>query len=92
MIDSHPDTELRRRAERRVNAKAGFRTHAATYLFVNAALAVVNVVTTPHYLWFQWPVFGWGVGLAAHALSVYGTGDADRERAVQAEMDRMRRH
>ena len=91
MVDADPEAELRRRAERRVSAKTGFRSHAVIYVFVNGALAVLNLMTTPHYLWVKWPVFGWGIGLAAHGLSVYGTGEADRERAVQAEMERMRR-
>jgi len=91
MIDANPEAELRRRAERRVRAKIGFRNNAVMYLFVNFGLAVLNLMTTPHYLWFLWSVFGWGIGLVAHGLSVYGTNEADRERAVQAEMERMRR-
>ena len=88
---SDADGELRRRAERRVRARIGFRYHAVAYVLVNSGLAAVNLMTSPQVLWFFWPVFGWGIGLAAHGLSVYGHDVAGHERAVQAEMERMRR-
>ena len=85
------DDELRRRAERRVNAKLGFRSHLMTYLLVNGGLVVLNLATSPGYLWCLWVVFGWGIGLAAHGLSVYGGGDADRDRMIEAELAKLRR-
>ncbi|MEL6131015.1 MAG: 2TM domain-containing protein [Cyanobacteria bacterium J06628_4] len=24
--------------------------------------------------WFYWPLFGWGIGIVAHAVSVFGGG------------------
>lgn len=91
MSDLDADGDLRRRAERRVAAKAGFRSHALIYVVVNAGLLGVNLLTSPHYLWVGWPMFGWGIGLAAHGLSVYGANPARREDAVRREMDRMKR-
>jgi two-component system, LytTR family, sensor kinase len=91
MVDANSETDLRWRAERRVTAKIGFRNHLVIYLFVNSCLAVLNLMTTPRALWFLWPVFGWGIGLVVHGLTVYGTGEVNRERAVQAEMERIRR-
>ena len=84
------DADLRRRAERRVAAKAGFHTHALTYVLVNAGLLGVNLMTSPHYLWVGWPMFGWGIGLAAHGLGVYGASPGRREDAVRREMERLR--
>ena len=84
------ETDLRRRAERRVAAKAGFRSHALIFGLVNAGLFGMNLVTSPHYLWAGWPLFGWGIGLAAHGLSVYGAGSRGREDAIAREMERMR--
>ena len=91
MSDLDADGDLRRRAERRVAAKAGFRSHALIYVVVNAGLLGVNLLTSPHYLWVGWPMFGWGIGLAAHGLSVYGANPARREDAVRREMARMKR-
>lgn len=85
------DDGLRRRAERRVNAKLGFRSHLFAYLLVNAGLVLLNLVTSPGYLWCLWVVSGWGVGLIAHGLAVYGGGDADRDRMIEAELTRLRR-
>jgi hypothetical protein len=55
-----PDEDLRRRAERRVNARRGLVIHAALYLVVNLGLVAINLATTPGRLWFFWPAFGWG--------------------------------
>jgi type IV secretory pathway TrbD component len=88
--DPVPDQELRRLAERRVAARRGLIVHAGLYLVVNLGLAALNLATSPHYLWFLWPVFGWGIGLAAHAWAVLAALSDDQERAVQAEMDRLR--
>jgi hypothetical protein len=42
--------------------------HLAAYLSVNLLLILINLGTTPGYLWFQWPLCGWGIGLLAHAV------------------------
>ena len=85
------ETDLRRRAERRVAAKAGFRIHALVFVLVNAGLLGVNLLTSPVYFWSAWPLFGWGIGLAAHGLSVYGGRPGWREAEIVREMDRLRR-
>jgi len=90
MTDAN-DTELRRTAERRADMKIGFRTHLLTYLLVNGGLFAINLLTSPGHWWFYWPMIGWGVGLAAHFASTYVDLGADRERMVQAEIERLRR-
>jgi hypothetical protein len=32
------------------------------------------LLTAPDQIWFFWSLIGWGIGLAAHGLSVYGLG------------------
>lgn len=91
MTQATEEADLRRMAERRADAKLGFRHHALVYVVVNAGLAGLNLLTSPQTLWFYWPLFGWGIGLAAHGLSVYGSSTEGRERAVQAEMEKLRR-
>ena len=85
-----PDEDIRRLAERRVRARHGLMVHAVVYLAVNLGLVALNLATSPHYLWFIWSVFGWGIGLAAHAWAVLGSMTDAHERAVQAEMARLR--
>jgi hypothetical protein len=91
VLETETDTSLRRRAERRVNARLGFRYHAMAFVLVNGGLALLNLMTAPRVLWFLWPLFGWGIGLAAHGLAVHGAGGESRERAVAAEMERLER-
>jgi hypothetical protein len=48
--------------------------HAGVYVIVNAALFVVNMITSRDALWFYWPLLGWGIGLAIHAFVVLSGG------------------
>ena len=59
------------KAKKRVEEIKGFYTHLLVYALVNAALFVLNLVTSPRELWFYWPLFGWGIGVVAHAGSVF---------------------
>jgi hypothetical protein len=90
LLTQDPESDLRARAERRVDARRGFWTHAAIYGIVNAGLAGLNLFGTPDYPWVLWPIFGWGIGLAAHAWSVFGSFPGDRDAAVAAEIERLR--
>ena len=70
-ITQHP----RYREARRYACKVrGFYTHLLVYVVVNAGLFAINYVTTPGRIWFGWATFGWGIGLLAHALSVFTFG------------------
>jgi hypothetical protein len=85
------DAELRRLAIRRADMRLGFRSHVFAYAIVNAGLAAINLVTSPGYLWFVWPLIGWGIGLAAHAAAVYLDGEHIRDRMIEEEYERLRR-
>jgi hypothetical protein len=43
--------------------------HAGCYVLVNALLVAINL-SSGGDLWFQWPLLGWGIGLAYHAWIV----------------------
>jgi hypothetical protein len=85
------ELELRRRAERRADAKMSFRANLLAYAVVNAGLVAINLITSPGYFWAIWPLFGWGIGLLAHGIAVYNDPGDERERMVQAELERLRR-
>ncbi len=89
-MSDEADLELRRRAERRADAKLGLRAHLIVYVVVNIGLAAINLMTSPDQLWFYWPLLGWGLGLLAHGIAVYAGGGDIRERAVEAELKRLR--
>lgn len=55
-----------------------FREHAVAFATVNGSLIVLNLTTSPHYLWALWPLFGWGIGLVSHAAGAYRTLQAER--------------
>jgi 2TM domain len=45
--------------------------------YVNIGLFVINALTSGlagGVWWFYWPLIGWGLGLGAHALGVFGFG------------------
>jgi hypothetical protein len=69
------DEQRYKQAKARVEALKGFYVHLAVYLMVNTGLFLINVLTDGGW-WFYWPLLGWGIGLAAHALAVFVIGDA----------------
>ncbi|GAA6155842.1 MAG: 2TM domain-containing protein [Alphaproteobacteria bacterium] len=60
-----------RRAIRYVRDLKAFYSHAATYAVVIFGLFIINLFTGISTPWFIWPMLGWGVGVAAHGLSVF---------------------
>jgi signal transduction histidine kinase len=68
-----PDGEedLVRRARRRAAAEVGFYGHLTSYLGVISLLAFINMLTT-WFPWFLFPAFGWGIGVFAHFMAVFG--------------------
>jgi hypothetical protein len=78
---------LDRIARRRAKAKLGFYVHAAVFIAVNLALYAINSELTPARAWHMWPLMGWSIGLAFHALGVFflGAGSGLRQRMVEHE-------
>jgi hypothetical protein len=85
------DDERYRRAKARVEQLRDFYIHAAVYVVVNLFLIAINLIVSPGVLWFYWALLGWGIGLAAHAITVFGvTGRWSRdweERKIRELMD-----
>jgi signal transduction histidine kinase len=87
-----PEEEVLRRARRRAAAEAGFYGHLMSYLGVIAFLALINLFTT-WYPWFLWPALGWGFGLFAHWMAVFGSHTLKQryfDPAVERELRRER--
>lgn len=87
---SDAERELRERAERRVEARRGLWSHALVYVCVNAGLFFIDWFTGGGIDWAWWPLAGWGIGLFAHAVSVWFSLSGNHESAVQREMERLR--
>ena len=60
-------------ARKQARKEREFYAHLAKFVVTMAVLVAVNLLTSPGYLWFFWPLLGWGVGLASHAAGVFGT-------------------
>jgi hypothetical protein len=67
-MDDHEKLE---RARQQVEAMTGFYVHLAVYAVVMAGLLVVNLAASDVW-WVQWPLLGWGIGIVAHAVAVFG--------------------
>jgi hypothetical protein len=78
------------RAKKRVEAKIGFYVHLAVYVIVNILLMIINLTTSRQYLWFQWPLIGWGIGLLFHGLGVFVFSGRSplKEKMIQKEMEK----
>lgn len=81
--------------EARARAKIGFVRHATVYMLVIAVLIVINLSTSPRYLWFLWPAIGWGIGLAFHGFRAFhgagpSQGSSLYKRIYERELERDR--
>lgn len=85
-----PDKETiaYRKASRRVKDLKEFYGNLTSYGIVIPFLAILNLMTAPGYLWFLWPALGWGVGIAFHAISVFGIGKSWEERKIKELMEK----
>jgi len=85
--------DIDRLARKRAGAKLGWYTHAAVYLLVNAFIFAMSEHGFGSRPWSVFPLLGWGLRLALHAVSVFvlGQGSSLRERMVQKERERLRR-
>ena len=64
-------SDIEVQARERALAKYGLYKHLAVFFVINLMLFVINLVTSPGYFWCIWPLIGWGVAVALHALKVY---------------------
>ena len=88
-------SDIRSRAEKRVDNKIEFYRSFAIYVGVNAFLAVINGLFTPEFWWVLFPVFFWGIGVLKDFLMAFVFFDSFdsesyRERKIQEEMEKLR--
>lgn len=76
------------RAAKRVKELKGFYGNVISYCLVIPFLIFVNLYTSPQYHWFWWPMLGWGIGLASHAVQVFGISRNWEEKQIKKIMER----
>ena len=84
--------ERYRLTKHRVGELKGFYSHLATYGGVIGLLFLIDLLTGGVW-WFFWPLFGWGIGVAAHAFNVFGKevwlGSGWEKKKIEELMDKM---
>jgi hypothetical protein len=65
------DQDRYQRAKARVAALRGFYKHLMVYMMVNGGLIVLSLIGPHGGYWWSWSALFWGIGLAAHAASVF---------------------
>ncbi len=77
-------------AKKRVEEKVRFYRHLTIYIAVCVLLMIINVSTSTEYLWFIWPLMGWGIAVLIHALQVFGyVGESTiTEQMIEKEMEK----
>jgi hypothetical protein len=85
------EQSIRHKAQGRVRRKLGFYWHAVVFALANAAMLAINLQHSPGYLWFVWPLCGWGAALALHGFATFqgaGMSEAMIEAEVQRELSK----
>ncbi len=70
--------------------RSKFHAHLWSYLIVNGALFLINIMT-PGPWWFQWPVLGWGIGLAFDLRQAYFPTEDQMEKGTRRTLRRRKR-
>jgi len=76
----YEDTEMKaeenmtweeQRALEYVRDVKGFYSHLLTYVLVMPFIFILNYMVSPGYIWAWFSLFGWGLGVVSHGLSVF---------------------
>jgi hypothetical protein len=67
-----------------------FYIHLVVYILVNALLIILSL--SKNGTWSIWPLLGWGIGLAAHGITVFVSGSllgsGWEEREIRRRLER----
>lgn len=80
------------RARKRVDDLKEFYGNLISYMLVIPFLIFINFRTSPQFHWFWFPMFGWGIGLAFHALKVFMPSYGWEERKIKEFMEKEKRN
>lgn len=75
------------RAMLKVKEIKEFYGHAIAFCVVIPLLIYLNVLNSPGFYWFWFPIGGWGFGLLMHAIRVFKKTSRWEERKIQEYMN-----
>jgi uncharacterized membrane protein len=90
-MDEFGELALREREARRIARGQWFWLHFAVFGAIQVFLVVIWIFGDASHPWFIYPLFGWGIPIAAHAVYAFVIRDAEEimvERAMQEEAER----
>jgi uncharacterized membrane protein len=70
-MDEFGEVAAREREARRIARRQWFWLHAAVFLMTQVFLVVIWALGDVDFPWFVFPLFGWGILLAAHAVYAF---------------------
>ncbi|AVF47373.1 histidine kinase [Elizabethkingia anophelis] len=82
------EREAYKKASRRVKEIKDFYSNLISYCCVIPFIVVINLMTSPKFLWFVFPMLGWGLGVAIHGFTTFGIGKSWEERKIQELMNK----
>ncbi|MCG8570567.1 MAG: 2TM domain-containing protein [Spirochaetes bacterium] len=68
-----PNDMINRKIKQLTKNVTGFRSHFITYSIIMICLFAINILTSPLYPWFLFPLGGWGIGIVAHLFTVFSS-------------------
>lgn len=71
MKTDYTEAERYYQAQKKVVEIKKFYQHLTVYLLCNPIVIVVNLMTSPGYLWFIWSLMGWGIPIVLHGLKAF---------------------
>lgn len=96
LFNIHKTESEYRLAHKKIRKKKEFYQHLGAYIAVGLFFLNLNLLTSFGDWWFQFPMLGWGIGLAIHYVTVFGIGgignyaESWEARAIQEEMERLK--
>lgn len=85
------DAEIYRMARKRVKQKRKFYTHFMSWLVMSVFFILLNLFTS-EFFWAVFPILGWGVAIAFHAIKVFSFtyGDEWEHREIEKEITKIK--
>jgi hypothetical protein len=71
MEQHNEEFERYHKAKKQVEEIKGFYGNLVAYIVVNIFLMIINLMYSPEYLWFFWPLLGWGIGVIFHGMKAF---------------------
>ena len=70
-MDEFGELAAREREANRIARRQWFWLHLAVFVMTQVLLVIVWALSSKTYPWFIFPLFGWGILVAAHAIYVF---------------------